>query len=406
MTSITQTWTQKYAPKSTKEIIGQGPVVAEILEYIQQFPRVKKRALLLHGTPGSGKTSTIYAIANDLNCEVLEVNASDTRNKDQIETIIGSASKSVSLFGGSKLILIDEVDGIAGNQDRGGVPALIKAIEESKFPIIMTCNDPYEQKFNSLRSKSNIITFQTLKPASIVPVLRQICEKEGIQCEEEALKQIAHLCQGDLRGAINDLQSVCEGKKSITKSDLDVLGEREYKTSMFDALLTIFKQSDLAIVERALDNVAEDPDEVFMWLDENIPKEYTKMGDLYRAYDALSLADVHRGRIMKRQYWRLLVYVNLFMTCGVASAKNERYSTIAKYGPTMRILKMWQAKMSNAKRDSIAEKLGALTHTSKKRAMKEHLPYFKLYAKAKQKQMGSLFEKLALNEEEREWLLR
>src|SRR3989338_10761699 len=104
-------WTLKYAPKNAKEIIGQDDVIAKLKEFITNFKKSRKKALIIYGPTGCGKTSVAYAIANEVNCEILETNASDVRNKEQIESVVGSASKQMSLFYRSKIILIDEIDG-------------------------------------------------------------------------------------------------------------------------------------------------------------------------------------------------------------------------------------------------------------------------------------------------------
>ena len=79
-----------------------------------------KKPLLVHGPPGTGKTASVYAIANELGYEVVEANASDFRDKNSINSVVGSALNQVSLFKKGKIILIDELEGFSGNADRGG----------------------------------------------------------------------------------------------------------------------------------------------------------------------------------------------------------------------------------------------------------------------------------------------
>ena len=83
----------------------------------KNFPA--KKGVILHGAPGTGKTSLAYAIAFELDAEILELNASDLRNKQKVAEIIGPASRQKSLFKKNKILLIDEVDGISA-RDRGG----------------------------------------------------------------------------------------------------------------------------------------------------------------------------------------------------------------------------------------------------------------------------------------------
>ncbi|HEY9702458.1 MAG TPA: AAA family ATPase, partial [Allocoleopsis sp.] len=132
-------FTHKYKPKNTKEIIGQSKALDDVKLKISEYSSKKvKKALLLYGPSGTGKTSTIHALAQELDLELIEVNASDTRNAAGLEEKIFPAIKQQSLFGKSKIILIDEIDGLSGTNDRGGPSSIVKLIEESPFPVILT----------------------------------------------------------------------------------------------------------------------------------------------------------------------------------------------------------------------------------------------------------------------------
>src|SRR3989344_6650087 len=196
--------THKYIPKTTKEIIGQEDVVKELKSFITNFSKEKKNSALIYGPSGTGKTSSAYAIANEIGYEIIEVNASDFRNADQINQKVGNAIKQQSLFAKCKVILVDEIDGLSWREDRGGIQAITKLIEDSAFPIILTATNPFDNKFSSLRSKSNLIEFKQLDYLSIFQILKKICDGEKIKFEEEILKSLARRNGGDARAAIND----------------------------------------------------------------------------------------------------------------------------------------------------------------------------------------------------------
>src|SRR3989344_1181590 len=107
---------EKYRPSSLKEVIGNQVTLMKLRKAVSE-----KKPVLLYGLTGTGKTSAVQALAKDLNYELIEVNASDTRNKDSIHSVIGSAASQMSLFSKGKIILIDEVDGLSGQKDRGGI---------------------------------------------------------------------------------------------------------------------------------------------------------------------------------------------------------------------------------------------------------------------------------------------
>src|SRR3989344_643021 len=100
-----------------------------------------KKPLLIYGPSGTGKTSSIHLLAKEMDYEIIEINASDCRNKEAIESIVGNASKQASLTKKGKILLVDEIDVISGNSDRGCMNALIELAEESRFPIIATMTD-------------------------------------------------------------------------------------------------------------------------------------------------------------------------------------------------------------------------------------------------------------------------
>ncbi|MBW3015332.1 replication factor C large subunit [Candidatus Woesearchaeota archaeon] len=370
-------WTRKYEPKSSSEVQGQDKSVQAIKDFIQNFSKSKVKALLLYGPTGCGKTAAVHAVANELGLELLEVNASDSRNTSSIEDTVGSASKQMSLFGRGKVILVDEVDGLAGREDRGGVSQIIKVIKETGFPIILTANDPFDSKLSSLRKVCELVQFRTLAYTSVYNYLKKVCNSESIDYDEDDLKSLARRLGGDLRGAITDLQTLTNKTKKLDKEALDELSGRRQTESMIKALMKIFKTTDPEIALTALDNVDEDLSKAFLWIDENLPKEYTKAEDLYRAYDALSKADVFNGRIRKWQHWRFLVYISNLLTAGVAIAKDEKYKGFCSYQPTKRILKLWQANMKNQKKKAIAAKIAVVTHSSARQVIKHSYPFFK-----------------------------
>ncbi|MEA3429866.1 MAG: replication factor C large subunit [Nanoarchaeota archaeon] len=391
-------WTRKHSPKNSLEVQGQNKAVENIKYFIQNFKGQKKKAILIYGPTGCGKTSSVHAIANELNLELIEVNASDTRNSEAVESIIGNASKQMSLFMKQKVILIDEIDGIAGRQDRGGLSSIIKIIKKSAFPIILTANNPFESKFSGLRKECETVEFKTLAYTSVYCYLKKICEKENIEADPEDIKTLARRLGGDLRGAITDLQTLTNQTKKLDKESLDELSGRHQTESMIKALMKIFKTTNADIAITALDNVNEDLDKTKLWIDENLPKEYTKPLDLYRAYDKLSKSDVFNGRIRRWQHWRFMVYMNILLTAGIAVSKDEKYQQFIPYRPTTRILKLWRANLKNAKKKAIAEKLSEKIHGSIKRINKD-IPYMKLFFK-NQETAKKMIKEFKLNKDE------
>ncbi len=355
------TYIEKYRPKKYAEIIGQEDAVNSIKLFLKEFP--KKKALLIHGPPGTGKTSLVHAAATENNLEILELNSSDLRNKAKLEISLAPATEQKSLFKKSKILLMDEVDGVTGT-DKGGIPELIKLIETTKFPIIMTCNDVWQSKLSPIRAKSKIIEMKLLDIGIIVSILAKIAESENLNKEPKFLKLIAIKSQGDMRAALNDLQSY----SSIKDLTVDTEEKRDLEESIFNILRRLFKER--APFLDLFDSTSLSLDEILLWIEENIPKEYRNEA-LAKAYHSLSNADIFRGRIYKNQYWHFLIYQNIFQSAGISFAKQVPLLGFTKYDKPKRILKIWLNNKKIEKKKTIAKKYSALVHCSTKRIMRD-----------------------------------
>ncbi|MDO8643014.1 MAG: replication factor C large subunit [Candidatus Woesearchaeota archaeon] len=368
-------FTQKYAPKKNSDIVGQDHAIAQVQLFIKNFKQQKHRCLILHGPAGCGKTSIAHVVAHGENLELVELNASDVRNKEGISSVLGGALKQQSLFFRGKIILLDDIDGISGSGDRGGVAALLSLLETSSFPVICTAIDPFADNLKPLRKASTLVACALLDYASISSLLTTICAAEKITADPVALRTLARHAGGDARAALNDLYTLTGGTHTLTAAEVAGLDAREQLESIPNALLKVFKTKQLDIALHAFDLVDEEPDQILSWIQENLPHEYNRPADLARAYDYLSKADIMRRRIRRWQYWRFLVYVSAYMTGGVAVSKDEKNHAFITYKQTMRGLMIWQANMKYTKRKSIAEKLAPALHTSSKNVVNNVIPY-------------------------------
>ncbi len=394
---MTLPWTAKYKPENSREV-PQPAGMLQLKKYLMNFKSQNKKALLLHGPSGSCKTSAVHAVAHENALEIIEVNASDFRNEEQINERIGNALKQHSLFYNGKIILVDEIDGLAGSEDRGGIAALAALLlKEANFPIILTANDPWDSKLSSLRSKSTLVKFSSLNYLSIFNILKNICYKEGVACDLNVLKELARRSQGDLRAAINDLQALASVDNRV--SSAEGLYDRNREESVLYAVSKVLKTNDINESIKAFDGVEENIDKCILWLDENLPKVYSDANDLAKAYEKLAKANIFMSRIRRWQHWRFLSYANTLITAGISSAKEKTYHGFARISPPVRLLKLWQAKSKYQKRKSIAKKLAKETHCSAKKAL-QSLAYLRGLIASDER----MAKELRLENEEVEWL--
>ena len=358
---ISSSFAEKYRPTVLRDLIGQETAIQEVQKFLKEFP--KKKAMILHGPSGTGKTTLVHAISKEHNLDIFELNSSDLRNRLKLEEILKPASLQQSLFKIGKILLMDEVDGVTGT-DIGGVPELIRILEKSAHPIIMTGNDIWDSKFSELRPKCKLIEMKQLSVDNIVQVLNSIVKKEGFSENIHYLRQIAIKSQGDIRAALNDLQTYI----LTDQTNIDFLEERSKKDSIFNILKKLFQEREDNL--NLFDNTKMSLDEILLWIEENIPREY-KGRALARAYLALASADVFRGRIYRQQFWRFLVYQNIFQSAGISYAKDSPKAGFTKYERPQRILKIWLNNTIMSKKKTISQKYAKYVHCSTKRAMRD-----------------------------------
>jgi replication factor C large subunit len=349
-------FSERYRPKSLSQIIGQREAVRKLLIAIKN-----KKPVIVHGPVGSGKTSAVQAIAKDFGSELIELNASDFRTKDNINEIVKSALEQKSLFAKEKIILVDELEGLSGTKDRGGIAAL-NALLTAKSPVVMITSDAYDIKLRDIRKKAELIKFEKLFPEEIMRITGEISKKENIQISQSDLKKLALLADGDARAAINDLQAF--------SGNIEGLGQREKETSIFNILKLIFRSNTFSVMN-VLNSTDMEPEEVMLWIDENLPLEYSGK-ELVNAYNALSKADIFKKRIIRRQHYRFNSYAETLITAGVAFSKNKPKEGYVAYRPVTRLLKIWMSNRTEKK--AVAKAFAKATHCSIRKASRE-MPY-------------------------------
>jgi len=393
MTTKAENWTEKYRPKTFSDIEGQEQAVFLLKEFLKKFGWENK-AVIIHGSAGTGKTSLAYAAANENKAELFELNASDLRNREKLREILKPATEQKSLTKENKVILVDEVDGIS-ETDRGGLLELLALVESSAYPMIITANDIWDKKFTALRKKATLIQLKEIDYKTIKSAMISILRKEKKFLDMDVLTNIAVKARGDLRAAINDLQ-IASGMKDPSKIIID---ERNKEIDIFSALRMVFKGKPTESMLQIYDSVNMPLDEIMLWVEENIPAEY-QGEELAKAINALSRVDIFKRRIYRQQYWRFLVYENALLSYGISSAKKNVKTGFTSYRKPTRILKMWLNNQKIEKKKSIAIKYARYSHVGEKRALKE-FPLIKQFLLKPEIQ-----RELKLNEEEIAWLQR
>jgi len=375
-------WVEKYRPQKIEDIVGNEEAKASFVDWLKGKSRSKKKAVLLYGPPGVGKTALANAAAKEFGFTIIEMNASDTRSEKAINAIAKPATSylaldhfSISTQSKGNILFLDEVDGIAGNEDRGGVSAIIEIVEKSQVPVIMAANDPDIDKLRPLKKVCLHIRFQQIRIPLLIALLQKICLLEHVKAEFEALEHIAQNSRGDVRSAINDLQSLSEENHILTLQDTMALSSRNKDISMDETLRGYFSAKSIQEASTLLSRSNVDYDEFLMSVSDNLPKRYTNPIELAAAYNFISQADIYRGRV-GTENWHLLKYFFNSMS-QAASVCPQSYQPFELITPPIRIITLFWTKGKRSMLDAICGKIGAQCHVSHSKAKHDFVPYVK-----------------------------
>jgi len=353
---------EKYKPKNLREVLSQRDLILKVNEWLNQWKRGK--ALLIYGPSGTGKSLIVNLVAKERNMNLFEINASEKRSASFIKERLLPASKESSLLG-ERLILVDDVDSFS-EADRGGIAEIINVIKASSNPIILIANDAYDPKLRSLRSHCELLRIRKIPVNIIEKKLREIALKEKLKLGEESIRRIALNSGGDIRSAINDIETYNENTF------------RDKESNIFEVLNKVFRGKSLIKASQAIDSSDKDMDEIFWWIEQNIPLEYQNNELIAKAFEILSKADIFRSQVVKNQNYRFRKYMK--DTIASISLLENPQKRFILYKPPQRLITLGATKVSRKDMEEFYRNLNLKCSMKK---IKEQAPLLKIILREK-----------------------
>ncbi len=294
-------WSEKYRPQSIVDMVGNEEARTAFVEWFAKWKKGTK-PLLLVGPPGIGKTTLANLASKQFGYDMIGLNASDIRNKQRIQEILSPVLGNLSIFG-KQMIFVDEVDGIHGRSDFGGVEGLIKILKEPTVPIILAANSETSDKMKGIKKVVKTIHLKPLPPRLLQLYLQKILKNENAKLGLGSIIKIIINSRGDLRSMINSTQALVTGFEPSTGMSFENL-------NVEDGINAFFKANSKDEARIVLYSLRIDPREKINAFYSSVITSNISQIEMEKMLQVLSEADLLYGRIMKTQEWRLLRYLD------------------------------------------------------------------------------------------------
>ncbi len=354
-------WSEKHRPKKIIDMVGNEESRKSLVEWLTKW-KVGAKPILLVGPPGIGKTTLAQLAAKEFSYDLIGMNASDVRNKANIEELLSPLLGNTSLLG-KPMMFIDEVDGIHGRADFGGVEALLKILKEPTIPIILAANSDDSDKMKNIKKTAKTVYLKPVSPRLLGLYLDKVLKEEGAKLSPGTTIKIIVECRGDIRSLLNMAQAQLDG--------FDVMTEKSFEVLDVEAgINAFFKAKTKQEAQSVLYSLRIDPREKINTFYSSVVTSSISNKELIRLLDVISEADVLYGKIMRTQEWQLLRYLDNILLKLYSEGLQVQYSQYNLSWPLLNKLR-WDGKVIKSLGASLAKKF----HVSSSTIATFYLPY-------------------------------
>jgi replication factor C large subunit len=372
-------WSEKYRPERVEQMVGNEEARLGAVKWLATWVSGSK-PLLIVGPPGTGKTTLVRALVKQFEYDMVEMNASDARNKDILKARIEPVFQNVSLFAKKILLFLDEVDGISGREDSGGLDTLVDMMKEPTVPVIMAANEK-STKMKDLAKVCKKIEFNPVPPRLLMLFLDHVLRQEGAKVGPGDKISLVNNSGGDIRSLLNGAQSRVAGyatgsNKDVVDIDIaeaingyfnaDNLEDARMFISKADASYPDPRYSVMTPEARRKDMVAA--------LFSSIVSSHADPAVIASMLDVLSRADIHVGRANAGRNWGILRYIDKMISGGLYEVSRNKGIKYAQYALPWPAMGPIFARSQSTRK--ILSELAPAVYTSKSAAGATVLPYF------------------------------
>ena len=369
-------WSDFYRPAKVQDMVGNEEARSYVAKWLLKWTD-GTRPLMLIGPPGAGKTTIVKALAQQFGYDLIEMNASDTRNRDILTETILPILRNRSLIAEKTLLFLDEIDGISGRQDLGGIESLIVLIKEPTVPIIMAANNR-DSKLRPLTKICKVVEFNRVHPSLLLLFLNYVLRQQGKDMSIEEKNGIVKGANGDIRSLLNMAQSRVSGYEATRDVSFGIDISLAI-TNFFTAPTIEDGRQVLMSIEGGYPDprFAQSPEQrrkdILHALFSSIVSSKLEVREIAGALDVLSKCDLLIGRVSKNRHWNLLRYLHNLLSHGLFYALEDRNTTYNQYSQPWQVSAPIIARRLALR--GLLLSLAARTHNSMSVFGATYLPY-------------------------------